>query len=279
MGIVEEFIEGSELQQQLGRVAPDEQFLLLLYQMAAGIADIHAVGVVHRDIKPSNMLIDAEGILKIIDFNLARPVDDARTQGFVGTRGYAAPELYVDGQVNFDAKIDVYALAVTAYALLRGPNLPQELLARPPRPSSWLAVGGGFAGLSLPLDMQLVQLLDACLSETPDLRPTARELALRAERVLLRGKHRALFAYQGGRTFELHAAQPKVTLQHPSVGTVSIGYDNLDFRVVAVSGEAWANNMRLTQGALLPGSCVIALGGPERPASQRSGPRRYAGGI
>ena len=50
--------------------------------------------------------MDSGNILKIIDFNLARLTDDARTVGFVGTRGYAAPELYAGEGVRFDEKVD-----------------------------------------------------------------------------------------------------------------------------------------------------------------------------
>ena len=109
-GIVEEFIDGDELSSKLGNVDADGEFIQLLYQLACGLADIHAVGIVHRDIKPSNVLVDADQILKIIDFNLARLVDDANTSGFVGTHGYAAPELYAGGYITFDSKVDVYAM-------------------------------------------------------------------------------------------------------------------------------------------------------------------------
>ena len=84
MGIVEEFIDGEELTSKLGTIQPDDRFVHLLYQLASGLADIHEVGIVHRDIKPSNVLVDADQILKIIDFNLARLTDDANTSGFVG---------------------------------------------------------------------------------------------------------------------------------------------------------------------------------------------------
>ncbi len=270
MGIVMEYIDGSELTALSGTVAPDNQFLRLLFQMASGLADIHAVDVVHRDIKPSNILVDAEGILKIIDFNLARPADESRTSGFVGTRGYAAPELYVDGDVEFNNKIDVYAFAITAYALLCGQPLPDELRARPPRPSQWKAAGGGFSSLPFPLDRELVRLLDNALDEDPALRPTASEILSRVERLLLHGRHRALFTNEAGHKFELHNGQPRVAFKHRAgLGALSIVYDSLDFRVQTVSGEVWVNNIRPSPGALLPACCVIGLGDPSRKAWDR----------
>ncbi len=265
MGIVEEFIEGESLETLLGKVAVDPDFLRLLYQAATGIADIHAVGIVHRDIKPSNMLIDGEGILKIIDFNLSRAEDDAHTVGFVGTPGYAAPELYSPGPVSFDAAVDVYALGVTAWALLHGKKLPKDLIADPPRPNQWKATSGGFA--ALPLDAELARLLDACVAPEPSDRPTAAELSSRAARVLLHNKHRAFFL-GAAQPFELDASKPRVELTDAR-GSLTVEYDGLDFRATSVTGEVWVNNIPLTPGATLSGCCVVAFGAPSRRAFDR----------
>ena len=126
MGIVEEYVTGDSLEEYLGRLTPDASFVKLVYQMASGIADIHDVNVIHRDIKPANMKVDNENILKIIDFNLARDVKDGKTTGFVGTRGYAAPEQYSSSVAEFGREVDVYALGVAAWALLNGRRLPEE---------------------------------------------------------------------------------------------------------------------------------------------------------
>jgi serine/threonine-protein kinase len=238
--------------------------------MAVGLADIHGVDVIHRDIKPNNMLVDPEGILKIIDFNLARTDEGAHTHGFVGTPGYAAPELFRAGRVDFGKSIDVYALAVTAYALLKGPSLPGPLNETPPRTGEWIAAGGGFVGARPGLDAEIVRLLDASLNEDPLARPSARQIADRAARVLLVGKHKALFATDAGAVFELSATKPRVRLQHPKgLASLSIGYDGLDFRAVDLSGEVWINNMQLAVGAILPSCCVIGLGSPTRPHGER----------
>jgi len=267
MAVVQEAIDGDDLTSRLGSVSADEVFVRLIYQVASGVADIHAVDLIHRDIKPSNVLVDREGILKIIDFNLARLSTDAHTRGFVGTRGYAAPELYANGPVHFDAKIDVYSLGVLAWALLHGPDLPSPLSEVPPRPDVWKA-DGGFTGLG-GLDATLRELLNGCVSGDPTDRPAAAEVSNRAGRVLLRGKHRALFTDENGRRFELDASKPRITVEHASLGSLVVEYDGLDVRVAVMSGEVWINNMRLAQGEVLPNSCVIALGGPSRPANSR----------
>lgn len=270
MGIVEEFIDGDVLSSKLGNIKSGDEFIHILYQLASGLADIHAVGIVHRDIKPSNVLVDTDRILKIIDFNLARLVDDAHTSGFVGTRGYAAPELYAGGHTVFDSKVDVYAMGVTALVLVCGKSMPGWLRKRPPQPDKWKATTGGFGALPVDLDRQLVRLLDACLSDDRRLRPSVEEIRDRCGRILLRGRHRAAFVMANGKVFELHSGNTRVNLRHPTFGKLSIVYDDLDFRVADVEGDIWANNIEVSMDTSLPDCCVIAFGGPELPAVQRS---------
>ena len=269
VGVVEEFIDGRELSSYLGKINGPEDFVPFLYQLASGLADIHAVAIVHRDIKPSNVLVDGDQILKIIDFNLARLTSDAKTSGFVGTHGYAAPELYTRRDVNFGPKVDVYAMGVTALALISGKSLPRELRQKPPQPNKWKTATGGFGAIAPWLDDELVRLLDSCLSAKPKGRPDVCQIRDRAERVVLRGRHRAAFV-MGDRVFELNADKPRVNLQTRSLGSVSIAYDGLEFKVMHVTGEVWVNNMEMTDGVLLPECCVIAFGGPNRLAGDRT---------
>lgn len=263
MGIVEEYVTGDSLEDHLGGLSPDAHFVKFVYQMACGIADIHDVDVIHRDIKPANMKIDNENILKIIDFNLARDVKDGETRGFVGTRGYAAPEQYSFSVAEFGREVDVYALGVAAWALLNGGRLPQELRATPPKPDDWKSTGGGFVALDSGLDDGLMRLLDAAVSSAPAERPLAREIADRAGRVLLRGKHRAVLVDRNGRAYEFGTDTQRGTVKS-GFGSVTIHYDLMDFRLVGVSGEVWINNLQGRNGMRLPDGCVLTLGDPDR---------------
>ena len=164
----------------------------------------------------------------------------------------------------------MYAMGVTAWVLICGQSMPKQLRRRPPRPDRWKDNTGGFGALSTELDSELVRLLDACLSDDSAQRPSAAEVRDRAGRVLLRGKHRAVFVMADGKVFELHGSNPRVNLRHPSFGKLSIVYDDLDFRVADVNGEIWANNIEVSIDTSLPECCVLAFGGPERPANQRS---------
>src|SRR5206468_11311117 len=86
-------------------------------QVAAGLADAQARGIVHRDIKPSNLLLDTEGVVWITDFGLAKASDDGLTGtgDIIGTLRYMAPERF---RGEGDDRADVYALGLTLYELL-----------------------------------------------------------------------------------------------------------------------------------------------------------------
>ncbi|MCK4833151.1 MAG: protein kinase [Gammaproteobacteria bacterium] len=74
-------------------------------------------GIIHRDIKPANIVLDYQGNVKLMDFGIATTSDDAN-KNFEGTILYTAPEVLQKKPFNY--RIDVYALAITAYAMLTG---------------------------------------------------------------------------------------------------------------------------------------------------------------
>src|SRR5262249_16410967 len=127
IGIVEEYIPGSDLASVDFKTIKLDKLLKILYQISQGIFDIHNASIVHRDLKPTNMKFDSEGRLKIFDFNLARIVSTpSHTKGFRGTLGFAPPELFVQGTVNLSLAIDVYAFGAIAWCLANG-TLPASL--------------------------------------------------------------------------------------------------------------------------------------------------------
>jgi mitogen-activated protein kinase 1/3 len=70
-----------------------------LYQILCGLKYLHSAGILHRDLKPQNLLVNNDGILKICDFGLSRPVTDClmtssvHLTDYVVTRWYRAPEI------------------------------------------------------------------------------------------------------------------------------------------------------------------------------------------
>ncbi len=91
--------------------------------IATGMAVAHAAGIVHRDLKPANILINEEGLLKIVDFGVAAAQKSGDTQltktGYViGSPKYMAPEQILGKKVNVQA--DIYSLGIILYELLTG---------------------------------------------------------------------------------------------------------------------------------------------------------------
>ena len=77
----------------------------------------HNGGIIHRDIKPANIVLDYQGNVKLMDFGIATTSSEVH-QSFEGTLLYTAPEVLQ--KKTFDYRIDIYALAVTAFAMLTG---------------------------------------------------------------------------------------------------------------------------------------------------------------
>ena len=95
----------------------------ILLQVCAGLAKAHEKGILHRDLKPANVLINNEGLLKIVDFGVAAAQREGDTQltktGYViGSPKYMAPEQILGRKV--DERADVYALGVMLYEMLTG---------------------------------------------------------------------------------------------------------------------------------------------------------------
>ncbi|WP_157181203.1 protein kinase domain-containing protein [Actinopolymorpha alba] len=142
-------------------------------QAAAGLEAAHRAGVVHRDIKPSNLVRTRDGTLKVVDFGIARVLDEAasrltRTGTVVGTAAYLAPE-QARG-VTADARSDLYALGCVLYQLLcsRAPFTggPTEVVyahlhTEPDPPSRWRP--------DIPADLEALVL--ALMAKDPDERP------------------------------------------------------------------------------------------------------------
>ena len=119
-----EYVQGitvRELLRTRGRLGVAST-LALARQFAEALAVAHAAGVIHRDVKPENALLDSVGVLKVMDFGIARLAEGASTRTLagviVGTPTYMAPEQLVGEEV--DARSDLYALGVVIYECLTG---------------------------------------------------------------------------------------------------------------------------------------------------------------
>jgi serine/threonine protein kinase len=90
-------------------------------QLLRALESIHSLGIVHRDIKPQNIMLRDDGILKILDFGIARPEDETvitAPGNIAGTPRYIAPELL--GGQEPDARTDLFSVGAVLYELLTG---------------------------------------------------------------------------------------------------------------------------------------------------------------
>ena len=93
-------------------------------QILNAIGHAHKIGVIHRDIKPNNILLDESGEVKVMDFGLAKVVQEHGSQNTVthaaaGTLYYMSPE-QIKGLKNVDNRSDIYSIGMTIYEMLAG---------------------------------------------------------------------------------------------------------------------------------------------------------------
>jgi serine/threonine protein kinase/Leucine-rich repeat (LRR) protein len=129
--LVSEYVDGPNLAAYVRDKGPlpVAAAVRLAAQAAQGLAAAHALGIIHRDIKPSNLMVNRQGMLKILDLGLAQmrgslagpetASDMTQTGRTMGTVDYMAPEQARDAKA-VDPRADIYSLGCTLYFLLAG---------------------------------------------------------------------------------------------------------------------------------------------------------------
>jgi serine/threonine protein kinase len=185
--LVMEHVDGSSLQEIVKKTGPMDVLRACHYirQSALGLQHAHdAAGIVHRDIKPGNILVDRNGIVKILDMGLARffhDEEDMLSHKFeddvLGTADYLAPEQAQDSH-SVDIRADIYSLGATFYFCLTGRTpfnegtIAQKLIwhqTRQPKPIGQLRPG---------VPEGVVAILERMMAKDPNQRPqTPQEVA------------------------------------------------------------------------------------------------------
>jgi serine/threonine-protein kinase len=178
--IAMQFVEGKNVRQLVaGRPLELKTALLIGLQVADALAAAHSRGIIHRDIKSGNVMVTASGQVKVLDFGLAKLLDDteAATAGIhrtelteigvpYGTATYAAPEQARGDRV--DKRADIFSLGVLLYEMLTGTwpfrgkttiDVRHAVLHDPPRPIAELR--------SSAIPPRLQNIVDKALEKEP----------------------------------------------------------------------------------------------------------------
>ncbi|HEV2721076.1 MAG TPA: protein kinase [Thermoanaerobaculia bacterium] len=152
--IATEFIEGQTIRERVSHgTMPLSEVIDVGIGVAGALAAAHDAGIIHRDIKPENIMLRPDGYVKVLDFGLAKLVDeaslkDSTTGGVMGTLLYISPE-QARGQQP-DARSDLYSLGAVMYEMLTGRapvtgdnflEMAMSIANRRPDPPSSIASG------------------------------------------------------------------------------------------------------------------------------------------
>jgi serine/threonine protein kinase len=146
--LVMEYVDGASLQEIVKKTGPLDPTRACYYvhRTAEGLQYAYEVaGLIHRDVKPANIMVDRQGVVKLLDMGLARffnDEDDILTKKYdeniLGTADYLSPEQVTDSH-GVDIRADIYSLGATFYFLLTGKppfpegNVSQKLIAHQTR--------------------------------------------------------------------------------------------------------------------------------------------------
>jgi formylglycine-generating enzyme required for sulfatase activity/dienelactone hydrolase len=116
------FYEGETLKQRIDRgPVPLDEAVEIVIQVARALSQAHGSGIVHRDVKPANIMIASDGLVKVLDFGLAKLAGSSeltKTGFTLGTVAYMSPE-QIRGDA-LDARTDVWSTGVVIYEMLTG---------------------------------------------------------------------------------------------------------------------------------------------------------------
>ncbi|MFM8534539.1 MAG: protein kinase domain-containing protein [Acidimicrobiia bacterium] len=264
--IAMEYIEGSTISQLVDRGQPHSvsERLALLIQACQGLAYAHRAGVTHRDIKPSNLMVDREGVVKIVDFGIARTSgrDLTVTGRVVGTPAYMAPEQIQGAET--DHRSDIFSMGIVVFEFLSG----QVAF---PGDSDFAVINRIVSGapntFSHP-DAQLRQLIQPVIAKALARDPEERyqsAIGLAADLGKVRAK---LDPASSGMTIDLSAEPTKVLPPAPTSRTPLNAASALVLTVIALGAWVlWPRTLPLTTPVEQPPAQGPASLAPPPPAA------------
>jgi len=286
--LVMEFVEGKTLDRivQDSGPLPWKRAADIARQTALGLSCAHAKGIIHCDLKPANIIVNPEGVVKILDLGLARLVNRDRrepptrtedSEQVLGTVDYMAPELALSPD-QVDHRVDIYSLGcVLYYALLGSPPFPEGTLAErllkhqvaiPPDPRARRP----------DIPQSLADIIHRALAKSPSSRfETASEMVAALEKCLTQtpmgsGLIRARPLLEEQASESTGQTQPGATA-HPST---------IPAREESVSASGESSRTGTKDGDTAASGSLPAKGlalGKKETASRKSRLLRYAAGV
>jgi len=125
--ILEEFITGEAVSAKLQKsLYSEKETRAIIRQLCDALSAIHALGIIHRDLKPEHLIINKDGVVKLIDYDAAKLYKLYKTVDthIVGTTGYAAPEQF--GIAQSDERTDIFSLGIMMNVMLVGSHPSKE---------------------------------------------------------------------------------------------------------------------------------------------------------
>lgn len=181
--LIMEYVEGETLRAKLREPLATEEFFSLGEQCLAAVASAHRHGILHCDLKPDNVMITPAGVVKILDFGLARRLQlpestdtvGATASSIGGTPGYLAPEVLMGAAP--DQRADIFSLGVMLYEALTGSHpfrteggAADGILREQPRPIAGPVIAGLDVVLLHMMARYPAQRYQTCADALADLR-------------------------------------------------------------------------------------------------------------
>ena len=172
--LILEYCPGGSLLPPVNKKINSEQLLKYIPQLVSALDYIHSQHIAHLDIKPANILVDQWKRPKLADFGLASFCDpNGKLTTYRGSFIYTAPELFSKDPYD-PFKADIWSFGVTLYVLATG-TLP--FAAKDPTMLKKL-IKIGYTAPNPRLPNMILRIIELCIQENPDLRPTAEELLI-----------------------------------------------------------------------------------------------------
>jgi serine/threonine-protein kinase len=272
--LVMELLEGETLEarrHRRGGALPAEEVLRCVDQLLDVLAAAHEKGIVHRDLKPENLFLTSEGVLKVLDFGIARLRDGSMTGpgtkagAIMGTPAFMAPEQARARWDLVDGRTDLWAVGASMFTLISGQYVRDAATTNEELALAITTPAPSIATVAPHLSPRVVHLVDRAMAHQIDQRwasahamREALQAAL-AEPVVAKG------------------SPPVPPVQHASAGTISPGTTTIRSTVGSASRRPWIG-LVVGAGLVVAGVAVWAMRArtPPSVAAARAEPTQSA---